>query len=72
MIDRADIRRRIASHSPEEPLKVSAQRAAFEALSEAQAAGAPGSAKAGLLVAYAEEYEAMKAAVDDLSTWGQD
>ncbi|GAA1950555.1 hypothetical protein [Agromyces allii] len=67
MIDRAEIRRRIASHAPEEPLKVSAQRAAFEALSEAQAAGAPGSVKAGLLVAYAEEYRVLAEELAELS-----
>lgn len=67
MIDRAEIRRRIAAHAPEKSLKASAADAAYEAVLAAQEAGAPGSVRAGLLVAYAEEWKAMQAELAELA-----
>lgn len=64
MIDRDEVRVAIAE-TPGETLKDSAARAAYTALLAAQKAGAPGSIRAGLLVAYAEEARAMQAAVDE-------
>lgn len=60
-----EIRRLIAA-TQGETLQASAQHAAYEAVLAAQTAGAPGSVRAAILVAYVEEWEAMEAAIDEL------